>query len=361
LYLSKLKIRNYRNYDSLEMIFEKGINYLFGLNGVGKTNLIEAIYYISNLESFRISDDKSLLKDYKGEFYIDAIVNNLEYSLLVNKDSKLLSVDGILYKKYREYLGKVNVIEFSPEEVYLLKDFPRDRRKFLDKEISKIDKDYMNNILIYNKLLKQRNELLKSSDIYKDDLLTVIDEKLSEYQVPIINKRKEFLKEIESHINKFKTSLNDLYKFEIKYECLIENASKEDLLKLYKDNFEKDKERMMTSVGVHKDDFKIYINDNDASKFGSQGEQRFIVLLIKLALVNLVKDKLSECPIVVLDDVFSELDEGRRKEVYEILENFDQVFITGCDKKDLKGIDNFVSYEIKDKRIKKEEKVDEWY
>lgn len=359
MYLSKLKLKNYRNYDSLEMIFEKGINYLFGLNGVGKTNLIEAIYYVSNLESFRINEDRGLLKDYKGEFYIDAIVNDLEYSLLVNKESKLLSVDGIVYKKYREYLGKVNVIEFSPEEVYLLKDFPRDRRKFLDKEISKIDKDYMNSILIYNKLLKQRNELLKSNDSYKDDLLTVIDEKLSEYQIPIINKRKGFLKEIESCINEFKTSLNDLYKFEIKYECLIENVSKEEIFKLYKDNLQKDKERMATSIGIHKDDFKIYINDNDASKFGSQGEQRFIVLLIKLALVNLVKNKMKECPIVVLDDVFSELDEGRRKEIYEILKEFDQVFVTGCDKKDLKGIDNFVSYEIKDKKIKKEEKVDE--
>ena len=148
MYLNKIKIKNFRNYDSLEMIFEKGINYLFGSNGVGKTNLIEAIYYVSNLESFRVSDDKSLLKDFKGEFYINAIVNDLEYSLLVNKDSKLLSVDGIIYKRYREYLGKVNVIEFCPEEVYLLKDFPKDRRKFLDKEISKIDNEYMNLILI---------------------------------------------------------------------------------------------------------------------------------------------------------------------------------------------------------------------
>lgn len=356
MYLSKIKIRNYRNYDSLEVIFEKGINYLFGLNGVGKTNLIEAIYYVSNLESFRINDDKGLLKDYKGEFYIDAIVNELEYSLLVNKDSKLLSVDGIIYKKYRDYLGKVNVIEFCPEEVYLLKDFPKDRRKFLDKEISKIDKEYMNNVLVYNKLLKQRNELLKSNDSYKDDLLIVIDQKMCEYQIPIINKRKEFLKEIENHINAFKTSLNDLYKFEIKYECLFENASKEELIKVYKENLKKDKERMITSVGIHKDDFKIYINDNDASKFGSQGEQRFIVLLVKLALVNLVKDRIKECPIVVLDDVFSELDEGRKKEVYEILKEFDQVFITGCDKKDLIGIDNFVGYEIKDRKIIKGEK-----
>ena len=359
MYLKRIKIKNYRNYDSLEAVFEKGINYLYGLNGVGKTNLIEAIYYVSNLESFRTNDDKSLLKDFKGEFYIDAIVDDLEYSLLVNKDSKLLSVDGIIYKKYREYLGRVNVIEFCPEEVYLLKDFPKDRRKFLDKEISKIDKEYMNHVLIYNKLLKQRNELLKSNDMYKDDLLNVIDEKISEYQVPIINKRRNFLMEIEKNINQFKTSLNKLYKFDIKYECLFENASKEEILKTYKDNLEKDKEKMITSVGIHKDDFKIYISDNDASKFGSQGEQRFIVLLIKLALVNLVRKRIDECPIVVLDDVFSELDEGRRKEIYDILKSFDQVFITGCDKKDLKGIDKFISYEIKEKGIKKEEKVDE--
>ncbi len=359
MYLEKIKIRNYRNYDNLEMIFEKGINYLFGLNGVGKTNLIEAIYYVSNLESFRTTDDKSLLKDFKGEFYIDARVNNLEYSMLVNKDSKLLNIDGIIYKKYREYLGRVNVIEFCPEEVYLLKDFPKDRRKFMDKEISKIDKEYMNSVLIYNKLLKQRNETLKSNDLYKDQLLKVIDEKISEYQIPIIEKRKSFLKSIEENINEFQTSLNNLYEFKISYESCFNEINKEYILKRYQETLDKDKEKMTTGLGIHKDDFKIYINGNDASEFGSQGEQRFIVLLVKLALVKLVKKRINDCPIVVLDDVFSELDEGRRKEVYEILKEFEQVFITGCDKKDLKGIKDFVSYEIKEKGIQREEKVDE--
>ena len=178
MYLERIKIRNFRNYDCLEVIFEKGINYLFGSNGVGKTNLIEAVYYVSNLESFRTSEDKNLIKDLKGEFYICALVDDLEYSLLVNKDSKLLNIDGIVYKKYREYLGRVNVIEFCPEEVYLLKDFPKDRRKFLDKEISKIDKEYLTTVLVYNKLLKQRNEVLNSfilsSISFKNSLLFFI-------------------------------------------------------------------------------------------------------------------------------------------------------------------------------------------
>lgn len=363
MWLSKLKIKNFRNYDLLEVIFEKGINYLYGSNGVGKTNLIEAIYYISNLESFRTNEDKNLLKENKGEFFIEGIIENLDYSLLVGKDSKLLSIDGIVYKKYREYLGHANVVEFIPEEVYLLKDFPKDRRKFMDKEISKIDKSYMDNLLIYNKLIKQRNELLKSEDVYKEELLFIIDDKISELQVDIIRKRKTFLKEIEKVVNEFNTSLNDVYEFEISYEGCFEEISKDAILSKYKSTLEKDKERRVTSLGVHKDDFKIYINHNDVSNFGSQGEQRFIVLLVKLALVNLIKERIKECPILVLDDVFSELDESRKKEVYKIIKEFDQVFITGCNYEEIKEIENIKKYQIKENKIHriKEEMNDEWY
>jgi DNA replication and repair protein RecF len=252
-------------------------------------------------------------------------------------------------------------VEFIPEEVYLLKDFPKDRRKFMDKEISKIDKSYMDNLLIYNKLIKQRNELLKSEDVYKEELLFVIDDKISELQVDIIRKRKTFLKEIEKVINEFNTSLNDVYEFEIAYEGCFEEISKDAILSKYKSTLEKDKERRVTSLGVHKDDFKIYINHNDASNFGSQGEQRFIVLLVKLALVNLIKERIKECPILVLDDVFSELDESRKKEVYKIIKEFDQVFITGCNYEEIKEIENIKKYQIKENKIHriKEEMNDE--
>lgn len=363
MWLSKLKVKNFRNYNSLEVIFEKGINYLYGSNGVGKTNLIEAIYYISNLESFRTNEDRNLLKENKGEFFIEGVIENLDYSLLVSKDSKLLSIDGIVYKKYREYLGHANVVEFIPEEVYLLKDFPKDRRKFMDKEISKIDKAYMDKLLIYNKLIKQRNELLKSEDNYKEELLSVIDDKISELQVEIINKRKDFLNQIETIINGFNTSLNNLYEFRISYIGSFEKITKEEILNKYKMNLEKDKEKRVTGLGVHKDDFKIYINNNDASDFGSQGEQRFIVLLVKLALVNLIKEKIKEYPILVLDDVFSELDEARKKEVYRIINEFDQVFITGCNYEEIKEINNISKYQIKENKIFKikEEINNEWY
>ena len=161
------------------------------------------------------------------------------------------------------------------------------------------------------------------------------------------------MKQIEKYINQFKTSLNEVYDFKIVYHCSFDKISKEEILKKYKDNLDKDKEKKITGLGIHKDDFKIYINDNDASNFGSQGEQRFIVLLVKLGLVNLIKNSTKEFPILVLDDVFSELDENRKKEVYDIIKDFDQVFITGCDIKDIKDIKEISRYEIKESKIKK--------
>ena len=359
--LNKILIRKFRNYDSIEMVFEKGINYLYGKNGVGKTNLIEAIYYLGNLESFRTSEDRRLIKDNGFEFDINAEINNINYLLKVNIEKKVLIIDGIVYKKYREYLGHVNVVDFTPEDVYLLKDAPKERRKFIDKEISKIDNEYLNKILIYNKLLKQRNELLKSMDNYKDTLLNVIDDKLSEIQVKIITSRQQFLKEISEIINGFKTTLNERYRFEISYECNFEKITKEEILNKYLQTRDKDKERMVTGIGIHKEDFKFYINGNEASNYGSQGEQRFIVLLIKLALVNLINRRINDYPILVLDDVFSELDSNRKKEIYEIIKNIEQVFITGCNEDDLDKFDQVIKYEVRESKIKKikEEKNNE--
>ena len=190
MYLERLAMINFRNYKQLDLKFDKGIIYFLGDNGAGKTNLLEAIYYLSNLESFRSNDDRNLINEFRGQFRLEAIVDHINYKLNISTSSKELVIDGIEYKKYREYLGKVNVIEFIPEQVYLFKDSPKDRRKFMDRELSKLDKNYLENLLIYNKLLKQRNELLKTASSYKDKLFAVIDEKMADLQVYIIEKRK---------------------------------------------------------------------------------------------------------------------------------------------------------------------------
>lgn len=344
MYLERLAFLNFRNYKQLDLKFDKGIIYLLGNNGVGKTNLLEAIYYISNLESFRSTIDKNLINEFKGQFRIEALVDKIDYKLNVSIGNKTLSIDGIEYKKYREYLGKVNVIEFIPEQVYLFKDSPKDRRKFLDKEISKIDKIYLEKILIYNKLLKQRNELLKTNTSYKDKLFAVIDEKISELQEYLIKKRIEFLNQLENHLKEF----NEEFEIKLKYNSSLQEITREKILEKYKENYLKDKEKMITTLGIHRDDFTMCINEIEIANYASQGEQRYCILLLKLALAKLIKETIKKDPIIILDDVFSELDELRKEKIYQVLKEYEQVFISGCQKEKLK----MVVYEVKEGKVK---------
>lgn len=347
MFLERLAMINFRNYKQLDVKFDKGIIYLLGDNGVGKTNLLEAIYYISNLESFRCNEDRNLINEFKGQFRLESIVDGINYKLNISQSNKDLHIDGIEYKKYREYLGKVNVIEFIPEQVYLFKDSPKERRKFMDKELSKTDKVYLENLLVYNKLLKQRNDLLKTSTSYKDKLFEVIDDKLAELQQYIIKKRKEFLIELEDCLKEF----NEPFKISLKYKSFVEKEEKEDILKKYQENYLKDKEKMVTSIGIHKDDFEMCINDIDIANYASQGEQRYCVLLLKLSLAKLVRNKTNKDPIIILDDVFSELDITRKIKIYEILKEYEQVFISGCVKEDLE----MSVYKVEDGKVKKEQ------
>jgi len=343
MFLERLAILNFRNYKQLDVKFSKGIIYLLGNNGVGKTNLLEAIYYLSNLESFRCNDDKNMINEFKGQFRLESIVDGINYKLNIAQNFKDLQIDGIEYKKYREYLGKINVIEFIPEQVYLFKDSPKDRRKFIDKELSKLDKIYLENLLIYNKLLKQRNELLKTSTSYKEKLFEILDEKLSFIQTEIINKRKGFLKELNDYLNE----LSEEYKITLDYNTFIKDVTKEEILQKYKDNYLKDKEKMVTNIGVHRDDFTMYINGVEIANYASQGEQRYCVLLLKLALAKLIKKSINKDPIIILDDVFSELDSSRKERVYKILKEYEQVFISGCQKEEL----DMIVYKVSEGKV----------
>lgn len=344
MYLERLAMINFRNYKQLDIKFDKGIIYLEGNNGVGKTNLLEAIYYISNLESFRSHEDKNLINEFKGQFRLESIVDGVNYKLNVASNYKDLHIDGIEYKKYREYLGRVNVIEFIPEQVYLFKDSPKDRRKFIDKELSKLDKLYLENLLVYNKLLKQRNELLKTSTSYKEKLFEILDEKMASLQEYIISKRKDFLTNLEVYLKEF----NEEFVINLKYNSFVENVSKDEILKKYKDSYLKDKEKMITNIGIHRDDFTMYVNGIEIANYASQGEQRYCVLLLKLSLAKLIKLTIGKDPIIILDDVFSELDEGRKEKIYLILKEYEQVFISGCQKEKL----NMNEYLIENQKIK---------
>ena len=343
MYIKRLAIINFRNYKQLDLKLKKGIIYFVGDNGAGKTNLLEAIYYLSNLESFRTNEDKNLINEFKGQFQIEAIVDDIDYRLTISSASKDLKVDGIEYKKYRDYLGKVNVIEFIPEQVYLFKDSPKERRKFLDKELSKIDKIYLEDLLIYNKLLKQRNELLKTSSSYQDKLFEVLDEKMAELECYVIEKRKEFLTQLETYLKEF----NEEFKITLTYNSFVDEVSEEKIIQQYKLNYSKDKEKMVTNLGIHRDDFTMNVNDIEIANYASQGEQRYCVLLLKLALAKLIKETTNKDPIIILDDVFSELDEDKKTKIYNILKEYEQIFISGCQKENLE----MINYKIENQKV----------
>lgn len=356
--LNKLTLTNFRNYDYLEASFKKGINIIYGRNGKGKSNLIEAIYYLSNLGSFRTSNDKDLINKKSNRAYIEGDFSKVNCKVEITQDKKILQKNDIQINKHRDYIGEVNVIGFFPNEVYLLQDLPKTRRKFLDKEISKIDKKYMMDILIFNKLIKERNEILRSSDKYKKRLIEVIDKKIAIVQERVIDKKREFLKKVEDEL--IKLTLKNEYRYpitEIEYKTFVkgkENVA-EEIVNIYQKNYLKDEESGMTNYSIKKDDFEIKSENLKLSSYASQGEQRFLILMLKMAIIKVVERISGEKLILLLDDVFLELDKKRKMILIEALKDYEQVFITGSDYKDVKPLlekfEKVLVYEIQEDRL----------
>ena len=323
MYIKSLKLENFRNYDNLSVEFHPGINILIGDNAQGKTNLIEAIYMMSFAKSFRTRRDRETINFNKDYARIDAVIarddEEQPFSMLIKPDSKYISCDGVKVSKMTELLEKVYAVIFSPEDLKLVKDSPDRRRKFIDRELSKLRPSYYENLYNYKKVLKQRNAYLKENNI-QTDILRIWDYKLAEYGAEIIRKRNEFIKKIE------KVSSETLT---VEYEANIpygENLREKFLTETEK-NLEKDLSQRITSKGPHKDDLKICINGVDIRHFGSQGQQRTAALSLKLAEIKLIKELTGEDAVLLLDDVLSELDKSRQSYLVNCL-NKVQIFIT---------------------------------
>ncbi len=342
MYVKSLKLENFRNYDNLSVEFHPGVNILIGDNAQGKTNLIEAIYMMSFAKSFRTRKDRETINFNRDYARIDAVIaaddEDQPFSMLIKPDSKYISYDGVKVSKMTELLEKVYVVIFSPEDLKLVKDSPDRRRKFIDRELSKLKPLYYENLYNYKKVLKQRNAYLKEDNI-QTDILRIWDYKLAEYGSEIIKKRNDFIKkleevssEIHSSITSGKETLTVEYEANIPYG---ENLREEFLAETEK-NLEKDLFQRTTSKGPHKDDLKICINGVDIRHFGSQGQQRTAALSLKLAEIRLVKEMTGEDAVLLLDDVLSELDRSRQSYLVNCLNtgsdfyNHDRNFRGGC-------------------------------
>ena len=334
--IKTLELQNFRNYDVLKARFEKGINYIYGENAEGKTNILEAIYFLSLTRSFRTSETEELIKKDASFARILAKIDTQNVSktleISFNKSGKKILVNGKKVLKISELNSLINVISFIPKNTNLLKDAPKERRKFLNIYLSKFSNNYLKTLSVYEKILKERNDAFKAYKI-NPTLIDILTNQLISLNKEIYLYRKKFVNEINKYLaNVFKEVSLTNEKLKMEYESFLNNQN-ENIENFLKKEFENIKEeefkRKQTLIGIHKDDFKIYIDEKDVSLYGSQGENRISIISLILSLYFLNKE---EKPIIVLDDVISELDEKHEENLLKYLENFNQVFITNTAK-----------------------------
>ncbi len=329
--INKIYLENFRNYDSEVIELNKEKNVFFGLNGQGKTNIIEAIYYFCTCKSFRSVHDREVIKfgrDYshiKIEFESKKRDNTADIYIT---DKKSVKFNGVNLEKLSEMVGIANMVIFTPEHLNLIKDGPGVRRSFLDVFISQIKPTYFKHLMTYYHILKQRNNILKNKKMLSQ--IDVWDEKLAEAGVVLCKERQEALKVIDKYIAQYKTEEEDL---SIEYISGIKGdfTDKENFLNQLKSSLQRDLEKGITMTGPHRDDFDVLLNGKSLKKYGSQGQMRTAVLKIKLSECEIIKSITGEEPLLLLDDVLSELDEHRRKYFTENI-NGRQVIITCTDK-----------------------------
>ena len=315
--IKSIELENFRNYEKLYMEFDEHTNILYGDNAQGKTNILESIFIAGTTKSHKSSKDSEIIKFGNEESFIRACFNKNGIDYKVNMQLRMskhksILINGTPIKKAAELLGLVNIVFFSPEDLSIIKNGPSERRRFIDLELCQLDKNYLYNLSNYNKIVNQRNKLLKSMDYNMNlkDTLDIWDEQLISYGIAIINRRRQFVNELNEiivDVHHNLTGKSDILNVGYEMDC----SSEEYEIRL-KNSREKDMKYHTTSAGPHRDDLIFKINDVDIRKFGSQGQQRTVALSLKLSEIEFVKKIVNDSPVLLLDDVLSELDSKRQ-------------------------------------------------
>ena len=363
--IKSLKLQNFRNYSHLDITFNDGLNIIIGNNAQGKTNILEAIYFLSITKSNLSVNDKNCIK--KDSLYAKIIgvmedkIGSKKLELLMNVKGKKLLINNKEIKKHSEYVGNLKVIIFNPDDVRLIKEAPGNRRRFINIEISQLYSKYINILNEYNLVLKQRNEYLKViktgkvNELYFD----ILTEKLIDLADMIYRYRIDFIENINKYIGNVFNSISNSKGLIIKYNpsIVISNMDnlKENMLNKLKQNYEREIFMGNTLYGPHRDDFSFVLEDNDLLVYGSQGQIKMAILALKLSLIDVFKDVCGEYPVLLLDDLFSELDVEKRNKVINYLNKDIQTIVTTTDLKnvDKRLVRNSIIYEIEDAKIVK--------
>lgn len=349
--LNKLQLKNYRNYQELFLEFPNSLNVFLGENAQGKTNLLESIYVLALTRSHRTNNEHELIgwhdefAQIKGRVFKGFSETELE--LLLTKKGRKSKVNHIEQKRLSSYIGQLNVILFAPEDLSLVKGSPQLRRRFIDMELGQISPLYLYDLAQYQKTLKQRNLYLKqlaekkqTDEIYLD----ILTEQLVEFGSKVLINRLQFIKRLEHWSNELHTRITDQREhLEIEYVSSFEMGSQqiEDIQKIFQDELQKNRKREIfrgtTLIGPHRDDLRFLVNEQNVQTYGSQGQQRTTALSVKLAEIDLMKEETGEYPLLLLDDVMSELDDNRQVHLLETIEDKVQTFLTTTTLEHVKG------------------------
>lgn len=331
MYIRELSLQNFRNYNYLNLVLHPSINVFVGDNAQGKTNVLESIYLCATARSHRTNQEREVIKWDETEAHIKLNIQKKfiedQIDFHMDKRGKGVAINRIPIKKLGDLLGVLNVVMFSPEDLQMIKRSPGERRRFIDIELCQLDRMYYYGLQQYHKVLKQRNNLLKNFNNTSDaqSMLEVWDIQVIEYGTNIINKRKDFINKLGSIAQEIHFNISgDKEKLEVVYAPSVEIEAYEKKLISSHDG---DIFRRSTSIGPHRDDLVFLINGMDVRTYGSQGQQRTVVLSIKLAQLRMIQEILGEQPVLLLDDVLSELDYHRQQFLFAHTKNM-QTLIT---------------------------------
>ncbi len=360
--LNTLKLVNFRNYEKVNLKFSNHLNIIYGNNSEGKTNLVEAIYALSITKSFRINDDKMLIKNgcistkIEGEVE-DKSTNN--YEVIINKEGKKVKINNTVISKVSDYITKINIVLLEPDEQMILSSSPALRRKKMNIEISKLEKDYIIYLNNYNKTLKQRNFYLRelyingnASKIYLD----ILTDKLVNYGIKIYEARNNFITKINNYIGEKYQKIFGFGDLIIKYNSDYKNKTKEEIIDFYNKNYKREIAMGKTLYGIHHDDITFLLDKKNIAEWGSNGQQKNAIFAFKLSLIELIKDVKDSLPILILDDLFSALDNEKIDNIIELLNSDIQTFITTTELERLNKnlLKNASIFKVKDHLVEEE-------
>ena len=343
MYVKKISLENFRNYERQNIEFSDHINIIYGNNAQGKTNIIEALFLCAFGKSFRAKKDTDLIKFEASKASTEVFYQKMDREGKVKAEiaeKKSFYVNDVKQSKMSDIVGKINIVIFTPDDIEIIKEGPQRRRRFLDMMISSLKPNYIHLLNDYNKILEQRNNYLRQIKYENKNpsLLDIFDEQVAEYSFKIYEYRKYFIEKIAERIELIHNTITKCGKESIKIKYISNSKDKNSFLENLKKSRNIDIKRGYTAIGVHRDDFMIYINERQVSIFGSQGQQRTAVLTLKLCELEIVREEIGETPILLLDDFMSELDEKRRKSFLENIHN-SQVIITCTDRIELENKD----------------------